>query len=474
MSLNANTVWAECLSSFHDEVSSHAFNTWFAPLKPLSLSEADGELELALEIPSSFYREWLEQHYRDLLRSTVDGAVGRPTSVRFTVGADETEVEVAPPAPVRRSLPEASVVRRSMPQSRPAYSPQHVEVPPIVGNSLNVSYTFDSFIEGDCNRLARSAAVAIGNRPGQTSFNPFLVYGGVGLGKTHLVQAIGNQIRSRATSSRVWYVSSERFTSEFVQAVQSNDLKRFTNFYASMDVLIVDDVQFFGGKEKTQEEFFKVFNELHQSGKQLVLCADRPPREIKGIEERLLSRFSWGLSAEVRTPDLDTRLAILRHKAQTGGLPVPQDVLGFVGERVASNIRELEGALNRLRAHAQLQQRRIDIGFAREALKDVIADAPFQFEVPDIQRAVCEHYGLPVQILSARTRKREAVDARQLAMYLCKRFTNHTYEKIGSYFGGRDHSTVIHGCKTVEDRMEVDQAYREEVERLETELQERA
>ena len=475
MSLNAKSVWAECLNSFHQEVSRHAFQTWFAPLRPIELAEGEGSCELSLEIPSSFYREWLEQNYRELLRSTVNGAVGRPTRVTFQLGEAQTEVEVfeapppaGPPASgrsVKSAVPPVKS-RRPAPRVRPVETNR----PAVPEAALQAQYTFDSFIEGDCNRLARSAAVAISERPGQTSFNPFLVYGGVGLGKTHLVHAIGNAARARGERRRIWYVSSERFTSEFVQAIQNHRIAEFTDFYCQMDILIVDDVQFFSGKEKTQEEFFHIFNDLHQRGKQVVLCADRPPREIVGIEERLLSRFQWGLSAEVRTPDIETRIAILRHKSDRSGLPVPQEVIDFVGERVSSNIRELEGALNRLTAHAQLQRRKIDLLFARDALKDVIADSQFQLEVPDIQQVVCRHYELPVHLLSARTRKRDVVDARQLSMYLCKRFTNHTYEKIGSFFGGRDHSTVIHGCKCVEDRMEVDPSFREEVEKLEEEM----
>ena len=475
MSLNAKTVWAECLTSFHQEVSSHAFQTWFKPLKPISLDEADGRLQLSLEIPNNFYREWLEQHYRDLLRATIDDTVGRPTDLSFCLGAAVAEADLieAPAASPTYAPQEPAHSNRSV-TGHPPHRPltrSSTSGPQV--NSLNEHYSFDGFIEGECNRLARSAAMAIAERPGETSFNPFLVYGGVGLGKTHLVHAIGNQATSRATAQRVWYVSSERFTSEFVQAIQGHRIAQFTDFYRQMDILIVDDVQFFGGKEKTQEEFFHIFNTLHQSGKQVVLCADRPPREISGIEERLLSRFQWGLCAEVRTPDLETRLSILRHKAQLKGVLVPDEVIEFVGQRVSSNIRELEGALNRLVAHAQLQRRRVDVAFARDALKDVIADSPFQIDSDDIERCVCDFYQLPLQMLSARTRKREVVDARQLAMYFCKRFTNHTYERIGSFFGGRDHSTVIHACKTIEDRMEVDPAFREDVHSLEQRLSER-
>ena len=343
-----------------------------------------------------------------------------------------------------------------------------------VDSRLNDGYTFERFIEGDCNRLARSAAWAIGQEPGQTSFNPFLVYGGVGLGKTHLIQAIGNYVLGRPSEASVLYVSSERFTTEFVQSIQRNRISEFSMFYRQIDVLIVDDVQFFSGKEKTQEEFFHIFNALHQSGKQIVLSADRPPREIEGIEERLLSRFKWGLSADMQPPGLETRIAILQRKAEDDGIELPQEVIEFIAHNVKSNIRELEGALIRLLAHSTLHKRDIDLALAKEVLRDLMEDTKVNLTIEEIQRIVCEYLDIPEDLVRAKTRKREVVRARQIAMYFCKDLTQHSLKTIGLHFGGRDHSTVIHANNTVEDQIETDEQFRNMVEEIGRKIELRA
>jgi chromosomal replication initiator protein len=476
------SVWARCLDSVAREVSPLAFKTWFVPLKPVSLdtSNASNNLELRLELPSQFYHEWLSQHYGPLLDSVVANTVGQPTRITYSVspealGEVEDRAEAAPtrvaPAGKGRSWSEGiRHEREPAPTAVPARPelarPEGVrQAPP-----LNPNYTFDRFIEGDCNRLARSAALAIAERPGATSFNPFVIYGGVGLGKTHLVQAIGNYVLRKGNIERMRYISSEQFTSEFVQAIQTNKIAEFTQFYRHMDLLIVDDIQFFGGKEKTQEEFFHIFNDLHQRGKQVVLCADRPPREIPGIEERLLSRFQWGLTADVQMPDLETRLAILNHKADTEGIEIPYDVVEFIAERVTSNVRELEGSLIRLMAHARLQRREVTLDLAQEALSGLLNDEPARLEISDIQRMVAEHYGMEIRLLSGKSRKREIVNARHMAMYLSKHHTQHTLKSIGSLFGGRDHSTVIHACSAIEDRLDTDPSFQDEITQVQRKL----
>ncbi len=343
-----------------------------------------------------------------------------------------------------------------------------------IDSQLNDGYTFERFIEGDCNRLARSAAWAIAQEPGGTSFNPFLVYGGVGLGKTHLIHAVGNYARANSNAESVLYVSSERFTTEFVQSIQRNRISEFSMFYRQIDLLIVDDVQFFSGKEKTQEEFFHIFNALHQSGKQIVLSADRPPREIQGIEERLLSRFQWGLSADVQPPGLETRIAILQRKAEDDGIELPQEVIEFIAHNVKSNIRELEGALIRLLAHSTLHQRNIDIDLAKEVLRDLMQDSKVNLTIEEIQRIVCDYLDIPEDLVRAKTRKREVVRARQIAMYFSKDLTQHSLKTIGLHFGGRDHSTVIHANKTVEDQIETDDQFRSMVEEIGRKIELRA
>jgi len=339
-----------------------------------------------------------------------------------------------------------------------------------VDSQLNNSYTFDRFIEGDCNRLARSASVAIAQQPGTTSFNPFLLYGGVGLGKTHLMQAIGNYVQETDDSAKVLYVSSERFTTEFVQSIQHNRASEFSLFYRQIDVLIIDDVQFFGGKEKTQEEFFHIFNALHQNGRQIVMSADRSPRDIDSIEERLLSRFNWGLSADLQPPELETRIAILQRKAEDDGIEIDPDVITFVATHVKSNIRELEGALIRLLAHATLHNREIDLPLAKEVLRDLISETRVNLTIEEIQRIVCKYFNIEEDLVRARTRKREVVEARKVAMYFCKQLTQHSLKTIGLHFGGRDHSTVIHANRSVEDRLDTDPAFEDVVEEVRTRI----
>jgi len=381
-----------------------------------------------------------------------------------------------PKQPAGSGSAQAQTTDQETPEDVPVQNP--FAIPGIqkaeIDSQLNDSYTFERFIQGDCNRLARSAAWAIAQEPGGTSFNPFLVYGGVGLGKTHLIHAIGNYARANENADSVLYVSSERFTTEFVQSIQRNRISEFSMFYRQIDLLIVDDVQFFSGKEKTQEEFFHIFNALHQSGRQIVLSADRPPREIQGIEERLLSRFQWGLSADVQSPGLETRIAILQRKAEDDGIELPQEVIEFIAHNVKSNIRELEGALIRLMAHATLHQRDLDLNLAKEVLRDLMQDSKVNLTIEEIQRIVCDYLDIPEDLVRAKTRKREVVRARQIAMYFCKDLTQHSLKTIGLHFGGRDHSTVIHANKTVEDQIETDDQFRGMVDEIGRKIELRA
>ena len=335
-----------------------------------------------------------------------------------------------------------------------------------IETNLNRGYVFERFIEGDCNSFARSAAFAVGEQPGKTAFNPLFIYGGVGLGKTHLIQAIGNHARLHRRVQTCLYVSSERFTTEFVQAIKNNRAAEFSLFYRNIDLLIVDDIQFFAGKERTQEEFFHIFNALHQSGKQIVLSSDRPPRDIPDIEERLLSRFQWGLQADVKPPEFETRIAILQRRCDDDGIDLDREVLDFVAHNVKSNIRELEGALIRLIANATLQKREVDLMLAKEVLRDMIKDVRVSLTVEEIQRAAAEYFGIDERLLREKTRRREVVLARQVAMYFAKQLTTRSLKDIGGRFGGRDHSTVIHAINTVEDQMSTDARFREQVDGL--------
>ena len=491
-------VWKECLDIIEDNVSRQSFRTWFSPLKALRLDEEAGVYKLTLQLPSRFYFEWLEEHYFGLLRKTVTKVMGQEGRLFYEVvienedqeagfGGTVMQLPARQPAnepgssttpgmsPPPQSAKPASQSRQNSPShgrsifgapssgmgshgtasiSSPFVIPGIQKVQ--VDSHLNPNYTFDRFIEGDCNRLARSASLAIAEQPGGTSFNPFLLYGGVGLGKTHLIQAIGNYLHANRPDATILYVSSEQFTNEFVQAIQHNRVSDFSLFYRQIDLLVIDDVQFFSGKEKTQEEFFHIFNALHQSGKQIILSADRPPRDIQGIEERLLSRFQWGLSADLQLPDFETRMAILRRKAVEDGIVISDDIFEFVAHNIKSNIRELEGALIRLLAHGTLHKREIDLSLAKDVLRDLITDTRVTLTIDQIQRLVCEYFGIAEDLVRAKTRTREVVQARQIAMYFCKRLTQHSLKTIGLHFGGRDHSTVIHANQSVENQMETD------------------
>jgi len=347
-------------------------------------------------------------------------------------------------------------------------------IPGALPRTLNPRYTFDAFIEADCNRLARSAGVAVSKRPGETSFNPFLIYGKVGLGKTHLAHAIGNQIAIEQPRAQVLYLTSEAFTNYFVYAIQNNTLGEFTHAFRQIDVLIVDDIQFFGGKEKTQEQFFHLFNDLHQRGKQIILCADRSPAEIAGVEERLLSRFRWGLSADVQPPDLETRTAILRKHALASELELSGEVIDYIAYNVKDNIRLLEGAFNRLLALHQVTKKTIDLNFVQDALQDLIDNRTRKsISAEQIRDIVAEYFEMDPDLLIGKSRKRPIVDARQVAMHFCKQMTQHSLEAIGRRFGGRDHSTVIHACKAIQARIDTDPRFVEDLERIEQLLKNR-
>ncbi|MCS3703809.1 chromosomal replication initiator protein DnaA [Salinibacter ruber] len=506
MDQSADRAWNECLDIIRDNVSRQSFTTWFEPLEAHSLEDEDDLRKLTIQLPSRFYYEWIEEHYFSLLRKTVTRVLGPHGRLVYDVVIEQDDPEdpdrgasmqlpARPADPESAPPPNAPDEPEAPPSSSEASAPSGDEArpddaqagaegdeksaPPVqnpfaipglknaeVDNQLNDSYTFDRFIEGECNRLARSAAHSIATDPGETSFNPFLVYGGVGLGKTHLIQAIGNHVAARDASKTVFYVSSERFTTEFVQSIQENQIGEFSTFYRQVDVLIVDDVQFFGGKEKTQEEFFHIFNALRQAGNQIVLSADRPPREIDGLEERLLSRFQWGLSADLKPPGLDTRISILRRKAEDDGIDLDDDVVEFIAQSIESNIRELEGALIRLLAHATLHQLDITLDLAKEVLHDLFQERAATLTVDDIQRIVCEHLGISQEKMRSKTRKRDVTRARQIAMYFTKKHTQHSLKDIGLHFGGRDHSTVIHANNAVEDRMADDESFRDTVDAI--------
>jgi chromosomal replication initiator protein len=493
MEVASSRIWKQCKKALRERIPAQPFNTWIRPVELVEFDSTSDASTLILGVRDHFHRDWIDRHYGHLLLEAIEVAAGSKASVEYqiveskvpergpdlfsqvpahTVGKTESGAAEKAPSSVRNT---AAPVLNST-SGQPPLTVRRETVKSPIPRTLNPRYTFDTFIEADCNRLARSAGVAVADRPGETSFNPYLIYGKVGLGKTHLAHAIGNHIVEKNPSVRVLYMTSEAFTNFFVLAIKQNTLTEFTQTFRLIDVLIVDDIQFFGGKEKTQEQFFHLFNDLHQRGKQIILCADRSPAEIAGIEERLLSRFRWGLSADVQPPDLETRIAILQNHARRHDLDLSTDVTDFIAYNVRDNIRTLEGAINRLLAMKRISgERPIDLAFVQEALHEIIdTTARKTISASGIRDIVAESFGIEPDVLVGKSRKRPIVDARQVAMHFCKQLTHLSLEAIGNRFGGRDHSTVIHACRAVQARIDTDPAFKIQVELIGHRLQTRS
>lgn len=461
-------LWSSCLSIIKLRVNSQSFKAWFEPIHALSF---DGE-KVTLQVPSQFFSEWIEEHYFSLLSEALAQITLREIVLVYIIKTEDRDSLARAEADI---IPSAS---NTSAESSPAdaiglasSTIQEHRQKQVVEPSLNPRYTFENYIKGESNQFARAAALAVANNPGGTSFNPLVIYGGVGLGKTHLVHAIGNSLMQSGKTKKVLYISSEKFTVDFVDAIQKDNIKEFSNMYRNVDLLIVDDIQFFAGKEKTQDIFFHTFNTLHHMGKQIVLSSDRPPKELKGLNERLISRFQWGLTADIQKPDLETRIAILLKKSGDDGISLPHDVVEFIASNVTSNIRELEGCLISLLARASLENLTVDLKLAKDVVRSIIGEVRNHLSVEDIQRTVCEFLNIPEDLIRAKTRKQEVVNARQIAMYLTKELTNSSLKTIGLHFGGRDHSTVIHAYQTVEDGMRNDPKQKNIVQQLRSTLE---
>lgn len=472
MEVQSGTIWNDCLNIIRQEVDEQNFNTWFKPIVPLR-SEED---VLTIQVPSQFFYEWLEENYVPILKKAIHTVLGANGRLEYSVIVDSGNHH-NPPLMV--NYPNGTGMRRSNGQqtqngngSLDDYSPFSFKAlnPQTVNSRLNPSYSFDNFVEGDCNRLARSAGVAVAKKPGVTSFNPLMLYGGVGVGKTHLVQAIGNEIKKSLPDKIVLYVDQNDFTNQFLNALQNHKLQDFQNFYLQVDLLILDDVQFLAGREKTQEMFFHIFNQLHQSGKQIIMTSDCPPRDLKGFQERLLSRFKWGLTADLQEPDFETKLAIIHNKMESDGIEIPTEVAEYLAYSVDTNLRDMEGVLNSLMFHATLLKKEIDLELAKEVLKNIVKEIQSDVSVDFIQKTVADYFKVNMDSLKAKVKKREIVIPRQVAMYFCKRYTQLTLALIGENFGGRDHSTVIHALESVEDMMKADPNFKNSVEELSKKL----
>lgn len=473
MDNTCDKVWNNCLNIIRDIVEWQHFKTWFEPIKPVLLEDK----VLTIQVPSQFFYEYIEEHYVNLLAKTLKRELGREARLEYRIMVDSGNNHHKP---VMMDVPGHGYKSHgnnemdfpliiNSPVKNPFVIPglKKMQIDP----QLNSSYTFENYIEGACNRVARRAGKTVAEKPGSTSFNPLVIYGSVGLGKTHLAQSIGNEVRRLHSNKVVLYVSSEKFINQFVDHGRNNAINDFIHFYQLIDVLIIDDVQFFNRAEKSQDAFFAIFNHLHQSGKQLILTTDKPPKDLEGVQERLLSRFRWGLSADLQIPDYETKIEILERKMKIDGLEMPKEVVQYIAYNIHNNIRELEGALISLLAQSSLNKREIDLELAKKVLRNFIKSSSKEITIDVIQRMVCDYFDVPYEKLLQKTRKREIVQARQITMFLAKAFTKNSLKTIGEHFGGRDHTTVIHSCQTVRDLMDTDTLFKESVIELQQKVQ---
>ncbi|ANI87844.1 chromosomal replication initiation protein DnaA [Arachidicoccus ginsenosidimutans] len=472
MSKTAESVWANCLDIIKDIVEWQHFKTWFEPIVPLQLKDN----VLLIQVPSNFFYEYLEEHYVSLLAKTLKRQLGRDARLEYRIMIDSGNTTdkgyMKVPSGEEKTHANTLVLPMKINDTNglnPFIVPgiKRMQIDP----QLNSEDTFEKFVEGDCNRVARRAGKTVAEKPGNNSFNPLFIYGGSGLGKTHLLHAIGNEVKKLHPNKVVLYVSSEKFINQFQHHSRNNQINDFINFYQLIDVLLIDDVQFFNRAEKSQDAFFAIFNHLQQSGKQLVLTSDKAPKDLDGLQERLLSRFRWGLSADVQVPDYETRIEIFEQKMREEGLEMPKEVVKYVAYNLTSNVRELRGALISLLAQSSLNKRDIDIDLAKKVLRNIIKTNNKEVTIDAIQKMVCEYFDVPYNRLLEKTRKREVVQARQITMYLSKTFTKNSLKTIGEHFGGRDHTTVIHSCQTVKDLMDTDSVFKENVMELTQKVQ---
>ncbi len=420
-SLGAGEVWQQAMPRIERQLTKPSFEAFFKHMRPMTLNQNI----FVISVPSLFAKEWLEGRYRRLITETLQEILKRGVDVQFVVADSD-------PAP--------TVASREPVTARPGIADSLV---------MTGRYTFDTFVVGSGNRFPHAAALAVAEAPAK-AYNPLFIYGGVGLGKTHLLWAIGHHVMTHKQMARVMYVSSEKFTNDLINSIRDDKTVEFRNKYRTADVLLIDDIQFLAGKERTQEEFFHTFNALHESSRQLIISSDRPPREIPTLEDRLRSRFEWGLIADIQPPDYETRIAILRKKAELDAIDLPDEIAQYIAQRISSNIRELEGALSRLRAHAQMSSLPLSIELATEVLREILPQTRVRpITIPAIQRAVAEFFGIRVEEMKAKRRTKGIAFPRQVAMYLSRELTDASLPRIGEEFGGRDHTTVMHACDRV-------------------------
>ncbi len=473
------TAWENCLEIIRDNVPASSYRTWFEPIVPVKLKNN----VLTIQVPSAFFYEYLEEQFIDILKKTLRMVLGNGAKLEYNVvvGPGNLGVSEGNGDPLTVKYPTSSSTKI---QNKPLNIPllpdekrsirnpfiipgiQKLQIDP----QLKPDNTFENFIEGDCNRLARSAGFAVAHNPGGTAFNPLMLYGNSGLGKTHLAQAIGIEVKEHMPDKVVLYVNANKFQTQFTEATRNNNRNDFLHFYQMIDVLILDDVHEFAGKEKTQETFFHIFNHLHQTGKQLILTSDKPPIELKGMEQRLLSRFKWGLTADLQTPDFETRMEILRRKTYKDGITLSDEVMEYIASHVTNNVRELEGALVSLLAQSTLNKREITLDLTAKLITKLVKNSRRELSIEYISKVVCDYFDMPVETIQAKTRKREIVQARQITMFFSKNLTKHSLASIGAQVGNKDHATVLHACKTVKNLRDTDKNFRQYVEDIEKKL----
>ncbi|MDA7694191.1 chromosomal replication initiator protein DnaA [Flavobacteriaceae bacterium] len=473
MNKTASSVWDNCLAFIKDNIQPQAYKTWFLPIKPVKLNDQI----LSIEVPSKFFYEWLEEHYVKLLKTALQKELGNEARLVYSIRMENTFGNKTAfteniPSNYRAGLLPQDVDAPLNSQASELKNP--FVIPGIknlqIESQLNPNYNFENFLEGDSNRLARSAALAVAAKPGGTSFNPLLIFGGVGLGKTHLAHAIGVEIKEKYQDKTVLYIASEKFTQQYIEAVKKNTRNDFIHFYQLLDVLIIDDVQFLSGKTGTQDVFFHIFNHLHQNGKQVILTSDKAPVDMQDIEQRLLSRFKWGLSAELQLPNYETRISILKNKLYRDGVNISDDIIEYVAKNIKTNVRELEGAIISLIAQSSFNKVEITQELALDVVMKFVKNTKREVSIDYIQKVVSDYFQMDVETLQSKTRRRHIVQARQLAMYFAKKFTKASLASIGNQIGKRDHATVLHACKTVDNLTFTDKQFRKYVEDLSQKL----
>ncbi|MGL4853141.1 MAG: chromosomal replication initiator protein DnaA [Phocaeicola sp.] len=463
---NHIVLWNRCLEVFRDNMSKEKYKTWFEPIVPLKYEDK----ALTIGVPSPFFYEFLEEKFVDLLRATLYKEIGEGTQLMYSILTDKTNrISVNVEGTNRSSaLPTPAPVKDGNKAPTLMKAPAVQDLDP----HLNPNYNFDNFIKGNSNEFSRTVGETVAKNPART-FNPLFLYGASGVGKTHLTNAIGTQIKELYPNKRVLYVSAHLFQVQYTDSIRTNHFNDFISFYQTIDVLIIDDIQEFAGLNKTQNTFFHIFNHLHQNGKQLILTSDRAPVMLQGMEDRLLTRFKWGLVAELEKPDLELRKNILRNKIRRDGLTIPENVINFIAENVNESVRELEGIINSLLAQSILFKRDIDLDLTERIVKKTVRCETKTITIEDVIAKVCNHYEMDESVIHTKTRKREVVQARQVAMYLAKKHTEFSSSKIGQFIGKKDHATVLHACKAVKEQAEVDKSFKATIEEIESLLRRR-